>query len=513
MNVVMQILPWVGYGILAVIVIAFFRWILSLRRVVRPSEVHVVRKASKTLIYGDAGAIERLAEENAEKAEPVKKEEVAGNAYYAIPSWIPIWGVEVQVLPLSNFSVDLDNYEAYDKDKLPFKVDVTAFFRIADYRQAASRIADNKTLQEHLKKIVQSAVRTILASDALEDIMVKRSVYGEQFTKEVRENLKAWGVVPVKSVELMDIRDKDREVVVENIMKKKKSAIDKESRIEVAKNQQAAKQAELESEQNIAMREQEKEEEVGKRTAEKDKAVGIAKERSQQQINDEAKTTKEKEMAVKQVETIKQAEIDKEKQIVEANAKKDASIIDAEALVTVAEKGKNAATHNAEAEFIKTTKEAEANLVVAQKEAEGTQAKGEANAKAEELLGLAKVKPQIELAEKIGENKGYQEYLIEIQRIEALRVVGTEQAQNLSHSQIKIVANAGGNIAGSVSKVMDLFTPQGGQALAGMLETFAGTEQGQALLAKLGLAAPAATTDAPATKTAPAETETAPKEE
>ena len=55
-------------------------------------------------------------------------------------------------MPLSHFSVDLQKYEAYDKDKLPFVVDITAFFRIADYRQAASRIEDSKILQEHLEK-------------------------------------------------------------------------------------------------------------------------------------------------------------------------------------------------------------------------------------------------------------------------------------------------------------------------------------------------------------------------
>lgn len=32
---------------------------------------------------------------------------------------------------------------------------------------------------------------------------------------------------------------------------------------------------------------------------------------------------------------------------------------------------------------------------------------------------------------------------------------------------------------------MDLFSAKGGQALGSMLETFAGTEQGQALLGKL----------------------------
>ena len=95
------------------------------------------------------------------------------------------------------------------------------------------------------------------------------------------------------------------------------------------------------------------------------------------------------------------------------------------------------------------------------------------------------VQPQILLAKEIGENKGYQSYLIEIKRVEASQAVGEKQAENLSNAQIKIVANAGDNIQGGVNSVMDLFTAKGGQSVGAMLEAFAGTEQGQQLLSKL----------------------------
>ena len=125
MQILMQVLPWIGYVLVAVLMVLFVRWFLSLRRVVRPSEVHVVRRSKKTEIYGDTT---KLNSANASGAE--KLSEVAGNAYYDIPTWIPMFGVVVQKLPLNNFSVDLKGYEAYDKDKLPFVVDITAFFRI-----------------------------------------------------------------------------------------------------------------------------------------------------------------------------------------------------------------------------------------------------------------------------------------------------------------------------------------------------------------------------------------------
>lgn len=475
MNIVLQVLPWVGYVILAVCVVMLVRWILSLRRVVKPSEVHIVRRAKKTEVYGDTERIQGT--EN--------KLSVAGNSYYAVPSWVPVYGVEIRTLPSVNFPVNLENYEAYDQDKVPFMVDVTAFFRIEDFQRAAARIVDDRSLREHLAKVVQGAVRSILAKDKLESIMVNRATYGKQFTTAVAENLKEWGVAPVQTIELMDVRDKTGEKVIENIMQKRKSYIDMESRKEVAKNKQEAREAEIASEQQIALKEQEKTETVGKRTAQQEKEVGIAHEKAQQEIQSQAKVTKTCEMEVKQVEIVRQAEIDKEKVIVDANAKKEAGQIDAQTKVLVAEQGKIAAGHDAEALLIKTTKEAEGQLIVAQNQAKGIEAKGLADALAKEKFGQAEVAPQITLAKEIGENQGYQSYLIEIKKVEANQTVGVEQAKNLGNAQIKIVANAGGNVQEGVSSVMDLFTAKGGQSLGSMLEAFAGTEQGQQLLSKL----------------------------
>ncbi len=471
---------YVILGIAAVLVICFVCWLLSKRRVVKPSEVHVVRRNKVTDIYGSIKPVT-----NAATGQHQEQDESSGNVYYEIPSWMPIWGVEVQILPLHNFSVDLEKYEAYDRDKLPFVVDVTAFFRIADYKQAASRIEDNATLEEHLEKIVQSSVRSILANDTLDEIMIQRSRYGEEFTKEVSENLKEWGIVPVKAIELMDVRDKDGEQVISNIMEKKKSFIEMESRKEVAKNNQEAREAEISAAQSIAMKEEEKEETIGKRRAEREKAVGIAREQSQQDIQEQAKSTKEKEMAVLQVETVQRANIEKERTIIDANASRERQKIEAEAKVVVAEEQKKAAEHDATALYIQKTKDAEAELIKEQNIAKAIEAKGLAEATAKEKQGLAEVEPQIVLAKEIGENKGYQSYLIEIKKVEATQAVGIEQAKNLGNAQIKIIANAGNNIETGVKSAMDLFSATGGQALGSMLEAFKGTDAGKAILEKI----------------------------
>ena len=465
--------------IVFVLACLIIKWFLSLRRVVKPSEVHVVRESKNTLIYGNLKSITTA------DGKVIEAEETSGNVYYEIPQWFPIWGVEVQILPLSNFSVDLHGYEAYDMDKLPFEVDITAFFRIADYRQAASRIEDSDTLQKHLTKIVQSAVRSILANDTLDQIMTKRSVYGEQFTNEVADHLKEWGVVPVKSIELMDVRDKDGERVISNIMEKKKSFIDKESRKEVAKNNQEAREAEIQAEQEVALKEEAKEETVGKRRAEREKAVGIAQEKSAQDVKEQQRATKEKEMEVIEVANVRKAEIDRKTITITAEAEKEKARVNAEAKVVVAEEDKKAAEHRAEADFIVKTKEAEANLVADKKSAEGTEAKGRAEAEVKKSIGLAEVEPQISLAKEIGENTGYQEYLVRIETIKAEQAVGVEQAKNLGNAQIKIIANAGGNVQDGVKSVAEIFSAKGGQSLGAMVEAFAATEVGQQVIGKL----------------------------
>jgi flotillin len=132
-------------------------------------------------------------------------------------------------------------------------------------------------------------------------------------------------------------------------------------------------------------------------------------------------------------------------------------------------------------------------------EAQGIKAVGTANADAEKLMQLARVTAETTLAEKIGTNEGYQDYLVRLETVKQKAnvaieqakyssEVGKAQAQNLSNAEIKIITNtADGNVGGGVSKVMDLFSPQGGTALSGMLEAFAQTDTGKSVLAKIGL--------------------------
>jgi len=426
----------IGLGVLAVIaltvVVALF-----LRRVVPTNEVHIVQSTKHTKSYG--------------------KDTPNGNTYYEWPFWIPVFGVTKIVMPVSVFDVQLNAYEAYDVGRVPFVVDIVAFFRIADSNVAAQRVESFRELESQLLSIVQGAVRTILASHDIDKIMLERSIYGEQFTDAVRDQLKSWGVVPVKNIELMDIRDAAENRVVHNIMEKKKSLIEMQSRQEVAENIKNAEIAEIDAKRERDIRDEQAQQAVGERTAEKVKIVGIANENAQQDIKEQQRVTKEKEMAVIKVNDVQRAEITKDMNVVKADEDKQTTIL-----------------------------RAEGDLEAKKKEAEGIKVEGEAKADAERAMQLAPVEAQIVLAKEIGENEGYQQYLLGIENIGAYKIVGVEQAEALKVADIKIIANTGEPVEG-MSNVMDLFSAKGGTNIGAMLEGLAQTEQGQALMEKYGI--------------------------
>jgi flotillin len=420
-------------------------WVVSLRRVVNTNEVHIIQSSKKTVSYG--------------------KDQEAGNTYYEWPSWIPVIGIQVIKLPVSNFSLRLNNYEAYDTGRLPFVLDLEAFFRIDNSNIAAQRVAGFQELSQQLTSILQGAARTILASKNIEEIMQGRAEFGEAFTKEVNEQLKAWGVTTVKNIELMDIRDSQGSKVIQNIMEKKKSEIERESRVVVAENKKLAANAEIAADRDVQVNQQKALQEVGIMTAQKEKEVGIANEISQQEIKQQQKVTTEKQMEVTRVAEVKSAEISKDVNIVKAQETKQTEIV------------------RAEGEKQRTILVAEGKLEEKRKESEGITLEGSARAEAEKLMQLAPVEAQIVLAKEIGENEGYQNYLVTIRQVEAGQVVGVAQADALKDADIKIIANTGDASTG-LNSVGEIFTSKGGTGLAAMVEGLAQSEQGAALINK-----------------------------
>lgn len=470
-----------GSAALGILALVLTLYVLGLRRIVRPDQVHVVQRNNTSEVYGWS------AKDN------------KGNTYYEFPEWIPRLGVTVKKLSTAIFDVNLTEYDAYDKDRLPFLVDIKAFFRIFDFRVAASKVRDTKELEDQLKGIVQGAVRSLLAKEDLESIMSERAKYGNAFTQEVADQLKEWGVVAVKNIELMDIKDSHGSEVIANIMKKKKSAIEMESRTTVANNMKQAKEAEIVANQEVALKEQDSIREVGLREAQVKQEVGIANEKQMQQVQEQAKVTAEKEMEVQRVREVKSAEIIKQAAEVKAAQDKEVATINAETAVVRTEADKKVAILNAEAAQKQTVLnaeaqkqqielKAEADLVTATNAAKGIEAKGKAEALATELSKKASVQDQVTLAKEVGENKPYQDFLISQKQIEVqgdvMKAVGVAQAQNLSGAEVKIFANAG-SVSEGVSKVSSIFNPGTSFDIASMLEAFKSTPMGAEILDKM----------------------------
>lgn len=433
------------FGGLALAVLFAF---ILFRRVVPANEVHIIQSAKKTMSYG--------------------KDTPNGNVYHEWPSSLPFIGVEVISLPVSVFELSIDNYEAYDQGRVPFVVDLTSFFRISDTNKAAQRVSTVQELRTQLEAIVQGAARSILASSDIEEIMEARSTFGEKFTNEVSSQLTSWGVETVKNIELMDIRDSANDKVIQNIMEKKKSLIEKESRTEVAENLKLAKMKEIEAQREVDLQDQQAKEAVGLRTVAQEREVALANEAKLQTVKEQQKVTTEKEMAVLKVKEVETADIAKKVEVVNAAQTKETAIIVAEG----------------ELESAKLT--AAANLELKDKEAQGIKLEGTAKADAKQKMEVATVASQIELAKEIGSNDGYQSYLINIRKVEADEAIGVQQADALKAADIKIISNTESATAG-LTDVSQVFSSKGGQQIGAMVEGLAHTPVGKSLLEKAGI--------------------------
>lgn len=454
--------------IIAILVFIFVIIPIFFRRVVETNEVHIVQSAKTTISYG--------------------KDTGNGNSYYEFPAWVPIIGVTKIVLPVSVFSIKIEDYEAYDLGRLPFVVDITAFFRIADSNVAAQRVNNFDDLNMQLTNIIQGSIRSILSSRVLEEILQIRSELGEDFTAAVKGQLINWGIEPVKTIELMDIRDSNGNHVIFNIMEKKKSLIERESRIEVAQNMKEAQIAEITAKQDTEVKQQDANRIVGLKTVENQREVAISDEQAKQLIKEQQKITQEKQMEVQRVTDVKSAEIHKDVEIVKAEQEQRKIEIDAEARKNAKIREAEASKENqiliAQGDKEKQFLAASALLETKDKESQGIQKIGVAEAEALRLKELAPVNAQIELAKEIGENQGYQTYLISIKQIEANRDIGLEQAKALGNADLKIIANEG-NIAQGVNKIGDILSSKGGTQIASMLEGLSQSDVGKDILNKI----------------------------
>ena len=466
-----QIITSLIYGIPSIVLIAILVYLLKLRRIVPTNVVHIVQRGEKTVSYGIGKG---------------------SNVYYEFPKWMPKIGIEVRALPVSNFDIELLKYSAYDKDRVPFVVDVKAFFHIADTNKAAEKVESFEEMRKQLENVVQGSVRSILAKSKLEEIMEERSIFGDKFTENVKIDLQNWGVEAIKNIELMDVRDADGSNVIHQIMAKRISAIDMESRSEVAKNRKTALQAELEATKEVDVTKADTERIAGEAKAKSTQAIGIANAEAkkqagiaeQQSISDIAKAerlTAEQQMEVVKVNQIKQAEIDKENAII--NSEKEKKQVE---IATQANKFK--IETDAEAQLSAKKKEAEGVKSIGEAEADIIKAKGLSEAESKKAMELAGVTAQTTLAKEIGQNESYQTYLIKIREIEITGEVNKVQYQSLATAlngaDLKLLVNSG-DVHSGLGKFSDILSSKGASATNGLIEGLKQTAEGAGLLALL----------------------------
>lgn len=430
---------------------------LFFRVVVPTNMVHIVQSSTKTISYG--------------------RDKPAGNTYYSWPTWIPKYGISVSKLPVSIFPINLTEYEGYDENRLPFFVDITAFFRIEDSEKTAQRASDFVSLQRQLESVLQGSIRKILGTNTLEEIMGTRQALGQQFTDEVANELREWGIVPVKNVEIMDLKDTPDSKVIHEIMSKHKARIEKESRIAIAENMREAELKEIDAKRTVEVQRQDAAQQIGLRTAEKDREVGIANEKSKQEVQAQAKVTAEKNMDVVKVQEVRKAEIVRDIAVVKADQDKQVAVVQAAAL-------KETTVLNAEGEKTSNVLKAEGIAQASRLEGEGIRSIGLAKAEAETALLMAPVQTQITLAKEIGANEPYQKYLVSTRQIDVGGEVGKEMAKAIAQADIKVIANSG-DIQSGVASLGDMFSPKGGTSLTGMLAALGQTEEGKALVEKV----------------------------
>ncbi len=458
--------------VIGIVIVVFFLFLLfimtQLRKVVPTNEAHVVQKGKSSVAYG--------------------KWFKWGNVYHAWPSWVPVWWISVQKLPLSIFDLQLNDYKAYDSGKVPFQVDITAFFEIRDPETAAQKVYTISELKDQLNETLKWVVRKVLASKDIVDIMESRVEIKKEFYDQVFGAVKSWGIM-LQNVEFMDIRDADGSQVVTNIMMKKRSEIESESQIEVAENQKKAiiekenKEAEAraaaaaaksradiiasDAEREAELKVIENEKLTQNQEIEKERILAVQKEEAKQKLYEAEKITAEKQLDVKRVEEEKNAEIAKSIELIRADEQKQKVIIDAEAdkeqVRLQAEADKEAIELSATADKIKVELAAEAK----KKEIESIWI---AEAKTLDYIGTAKAKNKTQMAEALNTfDKESLDFMKKELDVNLSEIVDLEKAKALWKADVKVIST-GANGWEWVKNFMELFSAKGWTNIGAMVE-------------------------------------------
>lgn len=430
-------------SVLGIVVLCAVAW----RRVVPNDQVHVVRSRSASVAYGNG---------------------MDRNVYYEVPSHFPYFGVVVSKVSTSNFPISFEGYDAYDLAKVPFAVDITAFFQVSDPLTVAKRVTSMDELQSQLSNVVKGAVRRVLAGHDIEKIMGSRSELSKEFVTEVGEQTQNWGI-KVLNLEFMDISDWSDTHVITQIQNKEKSTIDMASRTKVAENEKTARLAEIAAAETAALRD-----------AERVETVSVRQEKAKQVVAEQGAITKARDLEVVKVETVKNQEIVREKSVVIAQTQKDVDVINAEKDVIIAERRKDAQLTTADGNAMAAKRNAEgvrdANVLEGDGQAQKVSLVGNAEADVIKATGVARADAQDKMAEALTKQNagalGMEEFRVK-ESVETAkwRAIG----DGLKAAEIKIVMSPAG------ARVLGVgLDAEGGATLTSFIEQLPASLKGHA---------------------------------
>jgi len=172
--------------IIWIVLIILFIIILKSRKIVPTNEAHILQKWNKIIVKWNWFD--------------------AWNVYYYFPQWVPIFGVKVTKLPLYVFDIKLKQYKVYDNEKVPFNVDITAFFVIKNPELAAKRIANFDELKEQLTETIAWAVIKIISQYSIKEVIEKTPEIEQKLFEYVIHIAVTWWLV-IKNIQFMKIYD------------------------------------------------------------------------------------------------------------------------------------------------------------------------------------------------------------------------------------------------------------------------------------------------------------------
>lgn len=323
---------------------------------------------------------------------------------------------EAYTISLRNQDVTVLIKEAVTQDKIPLNVEIVALLKV-DGTEEAVRLAiqryrnDEQRIQSTSEEVLMGAVRGIIGSMTVEQVLSQREEFSAQIRNMAEETFSTQGI-KIESVSIKGISDDSG-----YIHSLSRPAIAEAKRIaEISEADNSAKAAEARAEAERLISDQNRE--VSLRNAENAEIVEARQARSAQ-AGPLAEAEAEAEVIAKrreaeiaratlveaelQVTVNKQADAERYRAQVEAGASKDVTIAHAEA---EAEKKRLEAEAEARALAIKAEAEANARKVKAQAEAEAVSSIGKAEADALLAKGQAEaegMRLKAEAYEKYGE--------------------------------------------------------------------------------------------------------------